>query len=175
MSDNGNGPTGRRQSARRLSRDGIVRTAIELIDEQGIGAVSMRVLAARLGVEAMSLYKHIGNRDQLLDAVAERIVGELSDDAEVPRSPDGGDWRPYLTGLAFGIRRYARSHPHAFPIVATRPTEAPWINPPLRSVDWIESFLRSLRQVGFTDEQTLFAYRSFNSFLLGFLSWRRAR
>ena len=168
--DETDSPTaGRTTGGRRLSRERIVRTAIELIDEQGIGAVSMRVLAGRLGVEAMSLYKHIGNRDQLLDAVAERIVGELAEDDDVPRSPAGRDWQPYLAGLARGIRRYARSHPHAFPIVATRPTDAPWINPPLRSVEWIEAFLHSLREAGFSDDQTLFAYRSFNSFLLGFL------
>jgi TetR/AcrR family tetracycline transcriptional repressor len=152
----------------RLSRARIVDVALALIDEQGLAALTMRALAGRLGVEAMSLYKHVANRDKLFDAVVERIVGELADDEAVSREPDQG-WRSYLAEIANGVRRYARAHPHAFPLVATRPSEAPWINPPLRSLDWIEAFLRGLQAEGFTDEQVLFAYRSFNSFLLGFL------
>ena len=146
----------------------MVDEALALIDERGMAAVTMRGLAARLGVEAMSLYKHIPNRDKLFDAVVDRIVNELSADQQVMREPSTG-WRSYLTGIACGIRRYARAHPHAFPLVATRPTEAPWINPPLRSLEWIEAFLTGLRSEGFTDRQILFAYRTFNSFLLGFL------
>ncbi len=158
----------RKRRARPLSRERVVDAALSIIDEQGIGAVTMRAVAARLNVEAMSLYRHIANRDKLFDAVVDRIVNELAEDDEVSREPDGG-WRPYLTGLARGIRRYARKHPHAFPIVATRPTEAPWINPPLRSVEWVEAFLTGLHDEGFTDEQVLFTYRTFNGFLLGYL------
>ena len=139
-----------------------------MIDEGGIGAVSMRAVAGRVGVEAQSLYAHVDNRGSLLDAVVDRIVNELSDDPEVSFHPTKG-WRPYLANLARGVRRYARAHPHAFPLVSTRPQEAPWINPPLRSLRWIEAFLAALRSEGFTEQQTLFAYRSFNSFLLGFL------
>ena len=153
---------------RGLSRARVVDAALQLVDEQGLAAVTMRALAARLGVEAMSLYRHVDNRDKLFDAVVDRIVNELSTDGQVPRSPEHG-WRPYLADVAHGIRRYARGHPHAFPLVATRPTEAPWINPPLRSVEWIETFLTALSEQGFTDEQVLFAYRTFNGFLLGFL------
>jgi hypothetical protein len=71
--------------------------------------------------------------------------------------------------MAYGVRRYARAHPHAFPLVATRPPTAPWINPPLRSVRWVETLLASLVGEGFTDAQVLFSYRTFNSFLLGYL------
>ena len=152
----------------RLTKERIVDAALALIDDQGMAAVTMRALAGRLGVEAMALYKHVANRDKLFDAVVDRIVNELSDDERVTREPAEG-WRAYLAGIAHGIRRYARAHPHAFPMVATRPTEAPWINPPLRSLDWIEAFLTGLNGEGFTDDQVLFAYRSFNGFLLGFL------
>ncbi|HST49143.1 TetR/AcrR family transcriptional regulator [Jatrophihabitans sp.] len=158
----------RRGARQRLTQQRIVEAALELIDEQGMAAVTMRTLAARLHVEAMSLYKHVANRDKLFDAVVDRIVGELADNHEVSAEPLQG-WRSYLSDIAHGVRRYARAHPHAFPLVATRPTEAPWINPPLRSVDWIEAFLRGLEAEGFSDAEVLFAYRSFNSFLLGFL------
>lgn len=142
--------------------------ALALIDEQGIGAASMRTVAGRLGVRAMSLYKHVDSRDALFDAVVERVVSELDEDPEVQSAPVEG-WRPYLHAMAHGVRRYARSHPHAFPLVATRPPSAPWINPPLRSVRWVEAMLTGLAGVGFTDEQALFTYRAFNSFLLGYL------
>ena len=128
----------------------------------------MRTVGERLGVRAMSLYRYVENREQLFDAVVERIVNELNDDPELANGPADG-WRPYLERLAWGVRRYARAHPHAFPLVATRPPAAPWVNPPLRSLRWIETMLSTLRTEGFSDEQTLFAYRSFNSFLLGFL------
>jgi TetR/AcrR family tetracycline transcriptional repressor len=96
------------------------------------------------------------------------IVNELADDPEVqPRPVDG--WRPYLAGMAHGVRRYARAHPHAFPLVATRPPSAPWVNPPLRSLRWVEAMLTGLVREGFSDEQVLFTYRTFNSFLLGYL------
>jgi AcrR family transcriptional regulator len=153
---------------RGLSLDRIVTVTLELIDEEGIGAATMRAVSSRLGVRSMSLYRYVHDRDELFDAVVERIVNELADDPEVqPRPVDG--WRPYLTGMAHGVRRYARAHPHAFPLVATRPPTAPWVNPPLRSLRWVEAMLSGLAGEGFSDEQVLFTYRTFNGFLLGYL------
>ena len=151
-----------------LTLDRIVGETLALMDEQGIGAASMRTVGERLGVRAMSLYRHVANREALLDAVVERIVNELADDLELRDATERG-WRPYLADLAWGVRRYALAHPHAFPLVATRPSEAPWVNPPLRSLRWIESMLANLTDVGFSDDEALFVYRSFNSFLLGYL------
>ena len=116
----------------------------------------------------MSLYRYVRDRDELLDEVVERIVSELAADPEVQLRPADG-WRPYLTGMAHGVRRYARAHPHAFPLVATRPPDAPWVNPPLRSLRWVEAMLAGLADEGFSDEEVLFTYRTFNSFLLGYL------
>ena len=156
------------QPGRGLSLDRIVTATLELVDEQGIGAASMRAVSSRLGVRSMSLYRYVQDRDELFDAVVERIVGELADDPEVELRPVDG-WRPYLAGMAHGVRRYARAHPHAFPLVATRPPAAPWVNPPLRSLRWVEAMLTGLVREGFSDEQVLFTYRTFNSFLLGYL------
>ena len=151
-----------------MSLDRIVTAALELVDEQGIGAATMRAVSSRLGVRSMSLYRYVQDRDELFDAVVERIVNELADDPQVQLRPVDG-WRPYLTGMAHGVRRYARAHPHAFPLVATRPPAAPWVNPPLRSLRWVEAMLTGLAAEGFSDEQVLFTYRTFNSFLLGYL------
>jgi AcrR family transcriptional regulator len=159
---------GRRRPGRGLSLDRIVSTTLELIDEQGIGAATMRAMSSRLGVRSMSLYRYVQDRDELFDEVVERIIGELADDPEVQPYPVDG-WRPYLTGMGHGVRRYARAHPHAFPLVATRPPSAPWVNPPLRSLRWVETMLTGLAKEGFSDEQVLFTYRTFNGFLLGYL------
>jgi AcrR family transcriptional regulator len=158
----------RGRPGRGLTLERIVATTLQLVDEQGIGAASMRAVSSRLGVRSMSLYRYVQDRDELFDAVVERIVNELADDPEVQPHPVNG-WRPYLTGMAHGVRRYALAHPHAFPLVATRPPAAPWVNPPLRSLRWVETMLRGLAEEGFTDEQVLFAYRTFNGFLLGYL------
>ena len=163
------GGRGRRsRPGRGLSLDRIVTATLELVDEQGIGAATMRAVSSRLGVRSMSLYRYVQDRDELFDAVVERIVNELADDPEVQLRPVDG-WRPYLAGMAHGVRRYARAHPHAFPLVATRPPAAPWVNPPLRSLRWVEAMLTGLAREGFSDEQVLFTYRTFNSFLLGYL------
>ena len=154
---------------RRLSLDQIVAATIGLIDEQGIAAASMRTVGRRLQVQPMALYRYVDNREDLFDEVVDHIVGELDNDASIQHTVGEDGWRSYLNDLAWGVRRYARAHPHAFPLVATRPPSAPWINPPLRSLRWIEAVLNNLFEAGFTDEQVLFTYRSFNSFLLGHL------
>src|ERR1700739_4001173 len=138
------------------------------MDEEGIGAATMRAVSARLGVRSMSLYRYVQDRDELFDAVVERIVNELADDPEVQPYPVDG-WRRYLTGMGHGVRRYALAHPHAFPLVATRSPAAPWIIPPIRSLRWVEAMLTGLLGGGFSDEQVLFTYRTFNGFLLGHL------
>lgn len=153
---------------RGLSLDRIVTAALEVIDENGVAVASMRSVGDRLGVRAMSLYRYVANREQLLDRVVERIVDELGSDPDVPERPTAG-WRDYVERLAWGVRRFARAHPRAFPLVATRPARAPWVNPPLRSVRWVERLLSALRDEGFDDEQVLLAYRAFTGFLLGHL------
>ncbi len=152
----------------KLTRARIVDETLLLIDEQGIAAATMRSVAGRLNVRVMSLYRHVDSREALFDAVVDRIVNELDHDPRVLTSAEG-DWQAYLESLAWGVRRYARAHPHAFPLVATRPPDAPWVNPPLRSLRWIERMLSNLAAAGFTDEQVLFVYRTYNSFLLGHL------
>lgn len=151
-----------------LSRDRIVDTALAFIDDQGLPGLSMRRLGTMLGVEAMALYRYVPGREQLLDAVVERIVDGMAGDPDVPEGPDYG-WQDYLQRLAHGIRRGALAHPKAFPLVASRPAEAPWLRPPLRSLRWVESFLEGLTHEGFSDAACAEAYRAFTSFLLGHL------
>lgn len=151
-----------------LDRGRIVSTAIEFIDEYGLAGLSMRRLGAMLGVEAMALYRYVPSKEDLLDAVVEALVEGMSRDDDVLTSPQDG-WQDFLQRLAHGIRRVALDHPKTFPLVASRPPEAPWLRPPLRSLAWVEVFLVGLVDEGFTDEAAVRAYRAFSSFLLGHL------
>lgn len=164
------GPNDSSDAARRpsLDRRRVARAAVELIDEQGVAGLSMRRLGRRLGVEAMSLYAHVSGRDSLLDGVIDEVINELYDDPETHlRETDS--WQDYLVRVAHGVRRSALAHPNVFPLVATRPPQAPWIRPPLRSLRWVEAFLSSLRTHGFSDDEAVYTYRAFTSFLLGHL------
>jgi len=151
-----------------LDRERIVDVAIGFIDDEGLPGLTMRRLGAILGVEAMALYRYVPSKEDLLDAVVEQLVASMHRDADVLTSPRDG-WQDFLQRMAHGVRRVALGHPKAFPLVASRPPEAPWLRPPLRSLDWVESFLAGLRSEGFTDGAAVAGYRAFTSFLLGHL------
>lgn len=169
MSQTGTGDNpGRKERREPLSVQRIARAALNLLDAGGLHAVTMRAVADRLDVEAMSLYRYVTNRDRMLDAVIDMVVDELADDPDVELEPSG-PWADWLAAMARGVRRFGRAHPRAFPLIATHPVEVPWLNPPLRSARWVEALLRGLVGQGFTDDQALYAYRLFNTFLLGYL------
>ncbi len=151
-----------------LDRERIVETAIAFIDKNGLAGLSMRRLGSVLGVEGMSLYRYVPGREDLLDAVVETIIDEMYEDEDILQSPQDG-WQDFLQRLAHGVRRVALAHPLAFPLVASRPPEAPWLRPPLRNLQWVETFLNGLTGEGFSDEAAVAAYRAFTSFLLGHL------
>ena len=160
---------GQPPSARRpLDRGRIIRAAIDFIDESGLPGLSMRRLGSVLRVEAMSLYRYVPGRESLLDGVVETVMGELSNDDEILNEPRDG-WQDFLQRLAHGVRRVALAHPRVFPLIASRPPEAPWLRPPLRSLQWVEAFLNGLIGEGFSDEAAVVAYRAYTSFLLGHL------
>jgi DNA-binding transcriptional regulator YhcF (GntR family) len=99
------GPTTRPPSDQGLSRDHLLRTAIEIADAEGLGAVSMRRLAAQLGVGPMSLYRHVANKDELLVEMADRVFGEV----DLPRTgPEG--WRARLELTARRQWKLCRTH-----------------------------------------------------------------
>lgn len=165
------GPRLRREP---LSVRRITGAALELLDAGGLVAVTMRAVAKRLDVEAMSLYRYVANRDRMLDEVIELIVDELADDPDIELEPSGswapsGSWMEWLAAMARGVRRFSRAHPRAFPLIATHPSDVPWLNPPLRSARWVEALLHGLSEQGFSDREALYAYRLFNTFLLGYL------
>src|SRR3954466_2640271 len=146
-----------------LSRERIVAAAVAFIDDNGLAPLTMRRLGEMLGVEAMALYRHVPGRENLLDAVVESIIEEMRHDEDVIEAPRDG-WQDFLQRLAHGVRRVALAHPRCFPLIASRPAEAPWLRPPLRSLQWVEAFLGGLLAEGFSEEAAVVSYRSFTSF-----------
>jgi AcrR family transcriptional regulator len=149
---------------KRISRTAIARTAVSYIDRHGLQGLTMRGLGQELGVEAMALYRYVTGREDLLEAVVAELLGGLS--AGLDRQLTGS-WQGYLQTLAHAVRRIALDHPAAFPLVATRHPAAPWLRPPLRSLELVEDFLNALSSHGMADKQVVEIYRAFSSFLLG--------
>ena len=147
-----------------LSRELIVETALEQIDASGPHSLSMRSLAQQLGFEAMSLYRYVHGKEDLLEGVVDLVMGDLLVHLDGEPSEH---WQGFLQTTAHRVRRIAVEHPRVFPLVATRPPAAPWLRPPLRSVEVVNAFLAALISRGFSDQQAVDAYRAFSSFLLG--------
>jgi AcrR family transcriptional regulator len=102
-----------------LSREHVLDAALALIDRDGVAALSMRRLGAELGVEAMTLYHYLPNKDALLDGVVERVM------AQAAAQPMDGPWDQALAGFARSLRTVLLRHPGAVPLVATRPAVTP--------------------------------------------------
>ncbi|MEW6582856.1 MAG: TetR/AcrR family transcriptional regulator [Actinomycetota bacterium] len=100
---------------RPLTRERILAAALRLIDARGLDAFSMRTLGAELGVQAMSLYRHLPGREAILDGVVALLLDEVA------WAPRGGPWPEELAEWARAYRRVALDHPNAFPLVADRP------------------------------------------------------
>ncbi len=112
-------PKPRTRSRLPLSRDRIARAALDLIARKGLEGLTMRALGAKLKVEAMSLYHHVPSRDGVLDLVMDLLVAEV----EIPSE---GPWPDRIRKTAWSHREAALRHPHAWPLLLTRPytTEA---------------------------------------------------
>jgi AcrR family transcriptional regulator len=102
-----------------LTRERVVAAAIELADRDGIEAVSMRRLAQELGVEAMSLYTHVRNKEDLLDGMVDAVI------SEIPIAAPGGDWKASLRQTVLGARSVMLAHQWAPRTIETRTTAGP--------------------------------------------------
>ena len=151
-----------------LSRDRIIDAAIELADEHGPSALTMRRLGQLLDVEAMSLYHHVNGREDLLEGMVARLVEGVRVPSHEELGPTDG-WQAFLQHVAHEIRQLAVDHPNLFPLVATRPPAAPWLRPPLRSLRVVDAFLGGLLARGLSGEEAVGVYKVFTGFLLGHL------
>ena len=104
-----------------LSRERIVATALALVDEEGLSAVSTRRLAAELGVSGPSLYNHFKVKDEILDAVADTVVAQV----DLSMFDDGTDWRTALLRWGRSYRAALTAHPSIVPFLAQGPGRRP--------------------------------------------------
>ena len=139
-----------------ISRETILDETLALADERGLAGVSMRAVAACLGVTAMSLYHHIRDKDDLLDGLVERLLAELSlPDWDLP-----GEER--LHALASSMRQTATRHPDAFSLLLGRPVATPAALA-VRQVAYT-----ALSDAGVPDELVPRAERLLSTFVIGF-------
>ena len=145
-----------------LSRRVILTAALQLIDNAGLQAMTMRRLAHELGYDPMSLYRHVGNRDAVLDGVAEVILEQL-----IPPEVGTGQWQDQLRRTATDFRALALAHPHTVPLLATRPLSTPMGLRPPGTLRPMEYLLAVLTGAGFTPAAALHAYRAYFGLLYG--------
>ena len=138
-----------------LSKERVLRAAIQLADAEGIEALSMRRLAKELGVEAMSLYNHVANKGEILAGIIDLVAGEF----DLPS--DESDWKVAMRRNAISSRDVLLAHRWATSIWMTQgggPAR-------LRNGDWM---LRTLREAGFSPELIYHAFHILESYVLGY-------
>lgn len=133
----------------------IYQAALALLDAQGLAEVSMRSLGARLGVQAMSLYNHVANKDEVLDGVVTLIL------EEVAFPPPGPDWKADLIALAEAFRVVLLRHPNALPLISTRSPRSPG------GLEIVERVLAQFTRGGLTGAQAFARMHILNAFILG--------
>jgi AcrR family transcriptional regulator len=141
-----------------LSRERILQTALELADEGGIESVTMRKLGQVLGFEAMSLYNHVANKDDLLDGVLDLVLAESQ-----PPAPEG-DWEEAVRASAISIHAALRRHGWSSALLMTgriRPAR----------LRYMDSLLGRLREAGFSADTTYTVYHLLDGHIFGFALW----
>jgi AcrR family transcriptional regulator len=138
-----------------LTKDRVLQAALRLADEGGIESLSMRKLGQELGVEAMSLYNHVANKDEVLDGIVEAVVREV----EPP--PEGTEWKEALRQNAISTHEALMRHPWAASLWWRR-AEGP------DRMRGAELMLRTLRQAGFSEDLTYHGYHVLVGHILGF-------
>jgi AcrR family transcriptional regulator len=139
-----------------LSRDRVLRAAIEQADRNGIDALSMRKLGQELGVDAMALYRHVRSKDDLYDGLIELIVGEID------RTQAATDWKSALREQVMAARQVMLRHPWVWRVFEERGTGG------LAVIDYIESVLVILRDGGFSLDLAHHALHVLDSRIFGF-------
>ncbi|MFF3333026.1 TetR/AcrR family transcriptional regulator [Streptomyces sp. NPDC002888] len=174
--DPGGGPT-RRASDRgrygRLNRERVLTAALELVDREGLSALSMRRLGTELGVEAMALYRYASSKDALLDGLVEALYLELEE--RLAHGEDGAtaqapEWRTELHRIARATHQVCLGHPRVVPLLATRMLAVPLAQRPPAVLRDHERVLALLTKAGLDEARTCAAFRAYTAWLLGYVS-----
>jgi AcrR family transcriptional regulator len=145
---------GRRRA--RLTRERVLQGALSVADSGGLGSLTIRSLAKELGVKPMSVYYHVANKDEILDALVDIVFGEI----ELPVL--GRDWRSELRRRAYSARKVLARHRWAIGLLESRSSPGP---ANLRHHDTV---IATLREAGFSAEMTAHAYALIDSYIYGF-------
>jgi AcrR family transcriptional regulator len=145
----------------KITRDLVLAAALDIIDRDGVDALSMRRLAAALNRDPMILYRHAANKAAVLDGVVETVLAQLNVD---PADPD---WDAQLRTVARGYRALALAHPQVVPLLVTRPLATPLALRPRGTLRPLEDILTLLTGVGFSGPEALHIYRALFGFLHG--------
>jgi AcrR family transcriptional regulator len=141
-----------------LSRDRVLRAALALADRSGTPSLSMRKLARRLGVEAMSLYKHVTNKDEVLDGLADLVVSQI-----VLPAP-GAPWRAAMRERALSARQVFMRHRWAAALLEARG------NTTSARLRYADTILGILRKDGFSVPKAYRAFLLLDSYIYGFIA-----
>jgi AcrR family transcriptional regulator len=139
-----------------LSRDRVLRAAVALADDAGLESLSMRKLAQELGVVPMALYKHVANKDELLDGMVDVVVGEVG-------PPIGGTgWKRRVRQRILAARQALLRHPWASRVIESRNSATPVV------LAYLDSMIGLFREGGFTVDLTHHVMHAMGSRILGF-------
>jgi AcrR family transcriptional regulator len=149
-------PAAKREPRQRLSRERVLGAAIELADARGLEALTMRTLAEALDVAPMALYRHVANRDDLIDAMVDVVFAEIG----VPSG--GGDWKTAMRRRAIAVRDALARHPWAVGLMESRRTPGP------ANLRHHDAVIGRLRAAGFEVAMAAHAYSLLDSYIYGF-------
>jgi AcrR family transcriptional regulator len=145
-----------------LTRERVFQAAVLLADERGLESLTMRVLGEELGVEAMSLYHYVANKDELLDGMIDVVFSEIE-----PPTTDV-DWKTAMRGRAISTRKALARHRWAVGLLqsSTRPGPA--------NFRLVNAVLGCLREAGFSVENAVHAYSAQDAYIYGFALQEKA-
>ena len=142
----------------KLSRDRVVEAALRIMDAEGLDAVTMRRVGRELGVEAMSLYNHVRDKDDLLDGIREHVLSLFVDPGTE------GPWEERARSAARTWRQVLRSHPNTLVLISeSKATMTPGAIRPT------EITLRLLRETGLPEDEAVKVFCAFGGFIIGFV------
>ncbi len=146
-----------------LSRERLLNAAVSLADRGGIESLTMRNLAQELGVEAMSLYYHVDNKEAVLDGIVEVILGEIEESVSAHEGPSAqDDWKRALRSRILVARAVLLRHPWAPGVIESRTTISP------ATARYFDTVIGIFRQGGFSYDLAHHAMHALGSRALGF-------
>ena len=139
-----------------LTRDRVLHAAVRLADKGGLQSLSMRKLGQALGVEAMSLYKHVADKEDILDGLVDAVFGEIG----LP--PGDENWRTAMRDRAISARQVLLRHPWAIGLLDSRRNAGP------ATIRHHDAVIGSLRRAGFSVEMAAHTFSLLDSYIYGF-------